>query len=89
MNTKAVKLLLMFLFGQIVQTAVMLIGFALDMPSISWWTIVSGLVIFCAAWLGGCVAAPEAVRSKRRAKSTGSTAMDEVQAQTYTSKYID
>ena len=53
MSTKAVRLLLMFLFGQVVQTAVMLIGFALDMNSIIWWTVVSGLVIFCAAWLGG------------------------------------
>lgn len=47
MSTKAVRLLLMFLFGQVVQTAVMLIGFALDMNSIIWWTVVSGLVIFC------------------------------------------
>ena len=31
MSTKAVRLLLMFLFGQVVQTAVMLIGFSLDM----------------------------------------------------------
>ena len=44
MSTKAVRLLLMFLFGQVVQTAVMLIGFALDMSSIIWWTVVSGLV---------------------------------------------
>lgn len=83
MSTKAVRLLLMFLFGQVVQTAVMLIGFALDMHSIIWWTIVSGLVIFCAAWLGGCIAAPEAARSKRHAKSAGNTAMDEA------SKYLD
>ena len=85
MNTKAVRLLLMFLFGQVVQPAVMLIGFALDIHSIIWWTIVSGLVIFCAAWLGGCIAAPEAARpaAKRHAKSAGSSAMDEA------SKYLD
>lgn len=83
MSTKAVRLLLMFLFGQVVQTAVMLIGFALDMSSIIWWTVVSGLVIFCAAWLGGCIAAPEAVRSKRHTKTSGSSPMDA------DSKYLD
>lgn len=83
MSTKAVRLLLMFLFGQVVQTAVMLIGFALDMNSIIWWTVVSGLVIFCAAWLGGCIAAPEAARSKRHAKPSGGSPMDAA------SKYLD
>lgn len=83
MSTKAVRLLLMFLFGQVVQTAVMLVGFALDINSIIWWTVVSGLVIFCAAWLGGCVAAPEAVRSKRHAKPSGGSPMDDA------SKYLD
>lgn len=83
MSTKAVRLLLMFLFGQVVQTAVMLIGFALDMNSIIWWTVVSGLVIFCAAWLGGCIAAPEAARSKRHAKAPGTSAMDDA------SKFLD
>lgn len=83
MSTKAVRILLMFLFGQVVQTAVMLVGFVLNINSIIWWTVVSGLVIFCAAWLGGCVAAPEAVRSKRRAKPSGGSPMDDA------SKYLD
>lgn len=83
MSTKAVRLLLMFLFGQVVQTAVMLIGFALDMNSIIWWTVVSGLVIFCAAWLGGCIAAPEAARSKRHTKAPGNSVMDDA------SKFLD
>lgn len=83
MTTKAVRLLLMFFFGQIVQTAVMLIGFMLNIGSVIWWTVVAGLVIFCAAWLGGCIAAPEAARSKRHTKSAGSSAIDEA------SKYLD
>ena len=83
MTTKAVRLLLMFFFGQIVQTAVMLIGFMLNIGSVIWWTVVAGLVIFCAAWLGGCIAAPEAVRSKRHTKTSGSSPMDAA------SKYLD
>lgn len=53
------------------------------MNSIIWWTVVSGLVIFCAAWLGGCIAAPEAVRSKRHTKTSGDSPMDDA------SKYLD
>ena len=69
MNNKAFKYLLMFLFGQIVQTAIMLVGYALNMGSISWWTITLGLVIFCAAWLGSCAASPETAKPvKRHAK---------------------
>lgn len=83
MTTKAVRLLLMFFFGQIVQTAVMLIGFMLNIGSVIWWTVVAGLVIFCAAWLGGCIAAPEAARSKRHTKTPGTSAMDDA------SKFLD
>lgn len=69
MNNKAVKTLLVFFFGQVVQTGIMLVGTALHIGSIIWWTIAAGLIIFCAAWLGGCIASPESTKHPQPAPS--------------------
>lgn len=69
MNHNAVKTLLIFFFGQVIQTGIMLVGYALRLNSVIWWTVAAGLVIFCAAWLGGCIASPESAKHPQSAAS--------------------